>query len=320
MKTAIVTGAGGFIGGALTEELLRRGYKVYGVDIRPLEREDSRFIPICADLLRDDLTELIPERADIVFNLALLGTMKGPDLNDTDLQINNIAAAVRFFKQVAPICGRFIFISSSYEFMRSEEQPDLSLCIYGIAKRAAAEMCASMAYRGHIGFVKVILTNTFGPGDRSDKAVNTLVRSMLDRKPLRLVEGKRENDWVFIDDTVNGLVAAAEKGSDFKDYYIGHREITTFREKITAMRDTLCPAMELPFGTMPENTYVDYSAIDLDALYRDTGFECAADFKESIMRTADWLKTETTPKKSHRGGVLSNLILPVRAARKAVAA
>ena len=92
MKTAIVTGAGGFIGGALTGELLKRGYKVYGVDIRPIERNDSQldFIPICADLLRDDLTKLIPDKVDYVFNLALLGTMKGPDLYDTDLQIKNM--------------------------------------------------------------------------------------------------------------------------------------------------------------------------------------------------------------------------------------
>ena len=152
-------------------------------------------------------------------------------------------------------------------------------------------MCASMAYRGHIGFVKVILTNTFGPGDRSDKAVNTLVRSMLDRKPLRLVEGKRANDWVFIDDTVNGLITAAENGVDFRDYDIGHGEITTFREKIITMRNTLCPSIELPFGTMQENTYIDYSSIDLDALYRDTGFECKADFRKSILKTAEWVKS-----------------------------
>ena len=306
MKTAIVTGAGGFIGGALTKELLRSGYKVYGVDIKPIEYLEAKpgFIPICADLLRDDLTELIPEKVDYVFNLALLGTMKGHDLYDTDLQIRNIAAAVRFFKQIAPICGRFIFISSSYEYLRDANQQDLPLCIYGVAKRAAADMCASMAYREHVGFIKVILTNTFGPGDRLDKAVNTIMRSMLDQKPLSLVEGKRKNDWVYIDDTVNGLITAAEKGVDFRDYYIGHSDITTFREKIIAMRDVLCPSLGLPFGTMQENTYIDYSDIDLEALHRDTGFECQADFEESIRKTAAWLQgyTDKTSMKSHAGG------------------
>lgn len=293
MKTAIVTGAGGFIGGALTKELLKRGYRVYGIDIRPIGGFEKypNFLPICADLRTDDLTEQISEKADYVFHLALIGSMKSKDLYNTDLQIDNISAAVRFFKQIAPICGKYVFISSSYEYMRDKNNTRLPLCIYGIAKKAAADMCASIAYRDKIGFVKAVLTNTFGVGDRSDKAVNTIVRSMLENRPLKLVEGTNKNDWVYIDDTVNGLIAVAEKGIDFKDYYIGHRDITTFREKIIEMRDLLCPSMELNFGSMEENTYIDYSLIDLDAIHRDTGFECRVDFRESILKTAEWVKT-----------------------------
>ena len=33
MKRAIITGAGGFIGGALTRHLLDKGVVVYGIDI-----------------------------------------------------------------------------------------------------------------------------------------------------------------------------------------------------------------------------------------------------------------------------------------------
>lgn len=35
---------------------------------------------------------------------------------------------------------------------------------------------------------------------------------------------------------------------------------------------------------------VDYRNIDIEALYNDTGFECKADFKDSILKTAAWLK------------------------------
>ena len=37
MKKILVTGAGGFIGGHLVKELIKRGYAVRGVDIKPFE-------------------------------------------------------------------------------------------------------------------------------------------------------------------------------------------------------------------------------------------------------------------------------------------
>ena len=58
------------------------------------------------------------------------------------------------------------------------------------------------------------------------------------------------------------------------------------------MRDALQPEMELTFGGMEEDTFIDYSLIELDTLYNDTGFECQADFRESIIKTAEWLRKE----------------------------
>ena len=309
MKTAIVTGAGGFIGSALTERLFRAGYAVYGVDInetalRRLAGQPS-FIPVCEDLENPEIASRLPQRADVVFHLALKGTMGAKDRGNADLQISNISSAVHFCRAVIDQCEHFIFCSSSYEFLRDKKDKRVPRCFYGTAKHAAADMCANIAYGGGKKFNKVIFTNTFGVGDRSNKAVNTIILRMLHSEPLTLVEGNERNDWTYIDDTVEGLMAVLEKGKPFRTYYIGHREITTFREKIIAMRDVLCPEMELAFGTMSEDFCVNYDEIDLDALYRDTGFECRSDFRESILKTANWLNSQTSPKSGGGGTELS---------------
>ncbi len=308
MKTAIVTGAGGFIGGALTRKLLDSGVKVYGVDINKeaLARFDgnSNFIGICSGLDSEGLTLNIREKCDVLFHFAWGGGVKDYLVkltNSTELQIESIISTVKMFESLKEMCTKFIFCSSSYEFMRDLQGMNVPMNIYGIAKKAAADICASIAYKNNIGFNKVIFTNTFGVGDISNKAVNTIIRKMLSKEPLKLVEGNNKNDWVYIDDTVNGLIAAAERGVDFKEYYIGHRDISTFKDSITAMRDVLAPETELVFGTMREDTYIDYSMTDLDALYNDTGFECNADFKESIVKTAEYIEKEHS-KKNIGGG------------------
>lgn len=328
MKKAIVTGAGGFIGGALTKELLKREYKVYGVDISlsALKKfdDEENFVPLCIDLNKGKISERIADsNIDVIFYLAWGGSLKGGDLLDTKLQINNIKTAVNVIEDIKNKCVRFIFCASSYEYMRDISGKNITVSIYGSAKKAASEMCASIAYRNKIDFNKIILTNTYGIGDKSDKAVNTIIRIMLNKGELKLVKGDNRNDWVYIDDTVNGIIAAAEHGQSFHDYYIGHRDITTFKEKIIMMRDILCPEMELVFGKMNEDTYVNYDLIDLDALYNDTGFECKAGFEESIRKTAEWIteinkENSQTEHNSFGGGYNLVIFLPV-IATKAVA-
>ena len=63
-----------------------------------------------------------------------------------------------------------------------------------------------------------------------------------------------------------------------------------FRSKLIAMKDILHSKSELKFGEYKDETFVNYTDFDLDALYNDTGFECKSNFRESILKTAEWLK------------------------------
>ena len=74
------------------------------------------------------------------------------------------------------------------------------------------------------------------------------------------------------------------------------------------MKTILCPNRQLTFGEISEDTYVDYTKFDLNALYNDTGFECKSDFKESILKTAEWLRS-IEPPKNISGGVNNTIFL-----------
>ena len=59
---------------------------------------------------------------------------------------------------------------------------------------------------------------------------------------------------------------------------------------MTDIRDILNPQAQLLFGEDKDTINMDYSQVDLNALYNDTGFECKTDFRDSILKTAEWLK------------------------------
>ena len=162
--------------------------------------------------------------------------------------------------------------------------------IYGVCKLCARELC-NVLLKDSMEFVATAFTNVFGVGDRSKRTANFFIHKLLMGQSLDLIEGDNAYDWTYIDDAVEGLIVVGEKGKNGKQYYIGSRVPLKFKEILTRVRDIICPTAELNFGKYNDNTYTDYSCFDLDALYNDTGFECRTDFREAVLKTAEWVKT-----------------------------
>lgn len=295
MKSVIITGAGGLIGRSLSLSLLKKGINVYGIDISNQGFKDlktySSFYPII--LNSNDLHELDKLRnqnIDTFYHLAWSGSLLSHDLNNVSLQLSNVNTSMEYLKKIQQLgIKKVIFGSSSYQYM-IDNNTNIICNYYGIAKKATEDLFLNYCSNNHIKCHIAILTNTFGWGDYSQKAVNTLLLKMLNNEILSLVEGNYENDWVYIDDTVNGLIAIGEKGKNLMRYYIGHEKITTFKTKIKEMASITNYKNNLVFGEYIENSHVDYSLLNAHKLFEDTGFKCSIDFRKSIELTIMWLK------------------------------
>lgn len=265
MKKVIITGATGFIGGALTKKLLSMGVKVYGVDINQEKLDEMKqygnFVPIVADFsLYEQLDLLIKERNfDSCIHTAWAGSLGGIDLYNYQLQNLNIVATCKICEAAARIdVKRFVFCSSSYSKMVTDTS-HFPINYYGIAKKSASDFAMAICKKNNIECNIATLTNTYGVGDTSQKAVNTFITKLLRNESIDLIEGTKPNDWVYIDDTVEGIQFVANSPFAFKDYYIGHKNISLFRDKLIEMKQILNSTSELNFGLYNESSYVDYS-------------------------------------------------------------
>ncbi len=296
MSKVIVTGAGGFIGSAVVKTLLDKDAAVFGIDIDKNKLTQfehyKNFTPIVADFsIYNTLDKLISDRQfDLFIHLAWAGSFGGEDYYNYKLHNKNIDAVCEACEISAKLLvKRFVFCGSSYQSMISDSAV-FPVNYYGIIKRAAADYCMAMCGKNGVECNIAILTNTYGVGDTSQKAVNTFLKKLMNNEDLFLIVGDKCNDWVYISDTVSGIIAVSESPYSFKQYYVGHRNISTFKEKLIAMKDILHSKSELKFGEYKDETFVNYTDFDLDALYNDTGFECKSNFRESILKTAEWLK------------------------------
>lgn len=293
MKKVIITGATGFIGKTLLKYLLKFDYHVF-VFIRDKNKllgiNSTNLMIIETDLSKNSLNKQIEYfkniKIDVVIHLAWGGY--GQYTNDYNIQIDNIKMSCSVAEFTAKInAKKFIFAGSSHQYLKFE---DNSISVYGMAKNCASYFIKLILLKPNIKYNTIFFPNVYGPGDYSNHITNLLLSKLLTGSNIDLIEGNNLYDWIYIDDLVEGIKAVLEFGKDKKSYYIGHKHLRTFKDIITDVRNYINPDTNLNFGKYQDDNYIDYQEIDLLALYNDTGFEAKADFKYSILKTAEWLK------------------------------
>ncbi|MDE3838280.1 UDP-glucose 4-epimerase [Bacillus methanolicus] len=218
----LVTGAAGFIGSHLCEELLRSKdvEKVIGVDffigptpdvmkkdnlIQLLEHPKFEFIR--NNLLTMPLDDLIA-RTDVVYHLAAIPGVRSSWGNDFKHYIDhNILATQRLLEACKnKSLKKFIYASTSSIYGEkngsvSEEQLPEPLSPYGITKLSGEHLCR--VYEKYFGLPLVILRyfTVYGPRQRPDMAFHRFIRQFLSNEPVSIFgDGKQTRDFTFIND------------------------------------------------------------------------------------------------------------------------
>lgn len=301
MKKVIITGASGFIGKALAERLLKEGSTVYAVvrnksGIKDLEKYSS-LVTIQAEFIDySNLPELVKEKdIDVFYHFGWEGVF-GDAFMDYELQLcNSKTACDAVMAAINLKCRKFVFAGTINEYevkkyLNMDNFEPRYTCIYATCKLASEMICKTLAYNLGIEYNAGLIAMAYGEGNRSRMLPNVIIKKFLNNEAPKLVEGNNKYDLIYIDDIVEAFISIGEKGVNQKSYYVGHRELKTFREIVTDVKNIINPDMNLVFGEYRDNLDMDYSVIDTDALHNDTGFECKADLRESILKTAEWVK------------------------------
>lgn len=301
MKTAIISGASGFIGNAVTQELLSNGYQVYA-----LVREGSRNNLLKwkkATYVLCDLAEIsiLPEKLpkgsyDIFYHFAWAGSA-GSARADTSLQLKNAQWTVDSLRTAKALgCKRFVCAGSimEHETMAAAytqgNQPGLGY-IYGSGKLVAHTMCMSVAADIGIELVWPEITNAYGVGERSPRLVNTTIQKCIHGESPRFTSGTQNYDFVYIDDVARAFRLIGENGKPFHEYLIGSSKARPLKEFLLEMKDAVAPNLDFIFGDVPfTGVNMPLATFDCSQTERDTGFRAEISFAEGCQRTMNWWK------------------------------
>lgn len=304
MKKVIVTGASGFIGKALVKKLLKKNVEVWAIVRNKKKLNDIEVtskLKIIESELKEykDLDKKISENNfDIFFHLAWDGVY-GESFFDYEKQINNIKYGCDALEVARKLnCKKFIFTGTfvEYEVRQYIENNTCNLriaTIYGMSKLSTELFIKTLVNKyKDIEYNIIYPTQVYGEGDKSRMLSRILIENLILGNSPRLSTGNFFYDWIYIEDLIEGIIAVGEKGKNTKSYYIGNKKIYLFKDIVKKVRDIINPKITLKFGEYPDSALIDYDKIDLEELYRDTGFEVKSNFEDTIKKTAKWIKED----------------------------
>jgi UDP-glucuronate 4-epimerase len=233
---ALVTGAAGFIGSNLVDQLLADGHEVLGIDAftayypratkdanLAIARDHEAFELLELDLRTDPLDDAL-DGIDLVFHQA---GQPGVRLSWSDgfaeYDSCNVLATQRLLEAAkrasergaAPL-RRFVFASSSSLYGNAPRYPTTELDLpqphspYAVTKLAAEHLCALYASNWGVPTTALRYFTVYGPRQRPDMAIERLLEAVLDDTPFpRFGDGGQIRDFTFVGDVVRANLAAA---------------------------------------------------------------------------------------------------------------
>lgn len=309
---ALVTGCAGFLGSHLSERLVASGCDVVGVDCftnyyarsrkeRNLAclRETTRFTLIEADLASAPLDGLL-EGIDTVFHLAAQAGVRGSfGESFRDYVTANVLASQRLLEQAArsPV-NAFVYASSSSVYGNARAYPTAEsterrpVSPYGMTKVATEELAGVYHRCFGVPVVGLRYFTAYGPRQRPDMAFWRVIRCALEGEPFALNgDGHQVRDFTFVDDVVQGTLAAAQLGRPGAVYNIGGGTPVELIEAIELIAELVGTRVEVarraaPLGD-PHRTGCDPSLAT-----RELGFLPRTPLRTGLAAELEWMLAE----------------------------
>ena len=282
----LVTGGAGFIGSHLVEKLLGVGHEVVIVDdfndfYDPQIKQANiagfaKDVAVChVDLRENDSVRTVfsREKVDVVVHLAARAGVR-PSIQSPRLYYDTNVLGTLHLLEAARAKGveRFIFASSSSVYGASKtvpfsEQEHLTqtLSPYAATKIGGEFLCSTYSHLYKMRIVALRYFTVYGPRQRPDLAIHQFTRRICAGDPIdQFGDGTTQRDYTYIDDTIQGTMAALDyNGPPYDVFNLGESQTIQLKDLISAIENAvgkkakISRLSEQP-GDMPR-TYADIS-------------------------------------------------------------
>jgi UDP-glucuronate 4-epimerase len=319
---AFVTGAAGFIGSHLCERLLAQGWTVIGADNfddfydpqikrsnieaclsfdQAQDRKNKNFQLIEADIRdRAVMDKATGSDIEIIVHLAAKAGVR-PSIAQpilyADVNVNGTTVLLEAAKKHN--VAKFIFGSSSSVYGNNEKVPfsendnvDFPISPYAATKKAGELICHTYHHLYGIDITCLRYFTVYGPRQRPDLAIHKFAKLIEQGKPIQVYgDGSMMRDFTYIDDIIDGTVAAMERCAGFEIYNLGHSHPITVNDLITEIENALGKKAVKEY-LPPQPGDVERTYADVTKAVKDLGYQPSTDIRTGLANFVTWLRKQ----------------------------
>ncbi|MCZ6917615.1 MAG: GDP-mannose 4,6-dehydratase [Gemmatimonadetes bacterium] len=309
----LITGAAGFIGGHVSRAFVGRGWEVTGLDNfdpfydRSIKEEGIAdlqgavgFRLVEGDIRDASLVRSALEGVELVLHLAARAGVR-PSIEDPEgyVSVNVLGTATLLEACRETGITRMVFGSSSSVYgddtpvpFREDAVAADPISPYAATKRAGELHCRVYCHLHGFRIAALRFFTVYGARQRPDLAIHKFTRAMCRGETIRQFgDGSSERDYTYVDDIVQGVVAAADwamrDGAAFDIFNLGESKTVTLRYLIRLIGEMLQrePIVEID---PPAPGDVRRTCADIGKARRVLGYDPSVTIEDGIRKFVDW--------------------------------
>ena len=232
-KSVFITGSEGFIGSHLTEQLIKKGYKVKALvlynsfnNIGNLEYLDKKLLSDCEILFGDirdyNLIKQYSKNVDYIIHLAaLIGIPYSYSAIESYIDVNIKGTQNLLRASLENQIDYFIHTSTSEVYGTAqyvpidEKHPLVGQSPYSATKIAADNLVVSFNKSFNQNNLILRPFNTFGPRQSTRAVIPSIILQALNSNKLYLGKIDTTRDFTYVDDTVSAFLKAMKSPKAF---------------------------------------------------------------------------------------------------------
>jgi nucleoside-diphosphate-sugar epimerase len=292
-QQVLITGASGFIGSHLAKALSQNGGEVHAVSRFTHSSADLRWWQVDLEDISSVRKLLRTIRPDTIFHLSGHVTA-APDLEFALSTFrSHVVSTVHLLTSATELGYGRVVLSASLTEPKSHCADAIPSSPYAAAKWASSAYGRMFheLYQTPVTIVRPFMT--YGPQQNPQKIIPYVILSLLRGQSPRLASGTWQADWIYIDDVVEGILAAAHITADKASTIdLGSGALTPVRGVVERLVKLVGTSIEPSFGALPDRPAEELRIADVGYARTQIDWQPTTSLEKGLALTVDWYREQ----------------------------